>query len=79
MSKYMSTILRARFATNVDLAMEGSNKRKKNVVDLALQSYIKEHKDSSSGKQSIELDPEFERYAIDQMNAFVFAGELTSN
>jgi hypothetical protein len=77
MSKYLSKVLRARFAHNVELAKEGSTtkkKKKKNVIDLALHSYSKEHRAADAQQQSLELDPEFEKYAIDQMNAFIFAG-----
>jgi len=78
MSKYLSKVLRARFAHNTALAKQGSNSRKKNIIDLALQSYVKDYKIKDTGKEDVELDPEFEKFAIDQMNAFIFAGESTT-
>jgi len=77
MYKYLSQVLRARFAENNTKAAESQGgTRKRSVIDLALQSYTA---DSRSGKNFEGLDPEFERYAVDQMNVFIFAGHDTTS
>jgi len=77
MYKYVSQVLRARFAENkIEAEHDPGNSRKRSVIDLALQSYTKEFK---AGSNADRLDPEFERYAVDQMNVFIFAGHDTTS
>jgi len=77
MYKYVSQVLRARFAeNNQDAVQHRGSSRKRSVIDLALHSYANE---SKAGTTAGKLDSEFERYAVDQMNVFIFAGHDTTS
>lgn len=83
MKQYLSRILRARYSSGkAQPETDKPGVRKRNVIDLALENYNKEQKalsSSSKQEQQVELDPDFEKYAIDAMNAFIFAGKLENN
>lgn len=77
MRRYLSRVLRNRFTSSREQQdTDKPTARKRNVMDLALESYNKEQKASTGQlQQQSKLDPDFEKYAIDAMNAFIFGGK----
>lgn len=71
MKRYLSRALEERFATRQDRG------KSKYVIDLALETYMKEKGLSLKGAQT--LDAEFKAAAIDQVRVFIFAGHDTSS
>lgn len=78
MRTYISAILHERFRTRA--AQGGGEKndaKRKHIIDLALETYFAEERADVAVKDQ-KLDPTFERYAIDQIRVFMFAGESFS-
>lgn len=68
MNRYIGRRLDERFATR---AARGKTKH---VVDLALESYLKEVKGGSGTVEDVKgLDPVFKKAAISNMKTFIFA------
>ncbi|KAL6705889.1 hypothetical protein ACN47E_006349 [Coniothyrium glycines] len=76
MDHYIGKILDEKFATR-EASMKQREKRQKTGIDLALQEYFKEvGQDVDS--QSIAMDAEFRRFAIDNLLILLFAGHDTT-
>lgn len=74
MNRYLRTRLDERFATR---ATRGKTKH---VIDLALESYLKEVKGGSGDTTDVKsLDSEFKIGAVSNMRTFVFAGHDTTS
>ncbi|CAK4031373.1 sterigmatocystin biosynthesis P450 monooxygenase stcS [Lecanosticta acicola] len=74
MNKYLSDLLDKRFAART------SGGKTKHVVDLALESYMKEVKGLEGKAEDIkEVDPEFKQSVISNMKTFIFAGHDTTS
>ena len=72
MNRYIGRFLDERFATR-------SERRKtKCIIDLALESYLKENK-SDADLKAMNLDPAFKEAAISNMKVFIFAGHDTTS
>lgn len=69
MDSYISRILEERFSTR------HSRDSSKNVVDLALEAHLNEHRPST--KSAVELDPQFKKDATCQVKTLMFAGHDT--
>ena len=54
--------------------MNGSSKRSRPVIDLALDTYLEEE-----GNKSTTVDATFKRFAMDQIKIFMFAGHDTTS
>lgn len=72
MDAYISKVLDQRFATRHE------REKRKSVIDLALETYVKEQKNASVN-QAKSLDPTFKRIAVNQIKMFVFAGHDTTS
>lgn len=74
MNRYIGARLDERFATR------DRRGKSKAVIDLALDSFLKEVKGTTGdGKNVQRLDPEFKQAAISNMKTFVFAGHDTTS
>lgn len=74
MNTYLSEKLEERFAAR------SSRGKTKHVVDLALESYLKEVKGSTGDAEDVKgLDPEFKQSCISNMKTFIFAGHDTTS
>ncbi|KAK4498933.1 hypothetical protein PRZ48_009443 [Zasmidium cellare] len=74
MDRYLSERIEERFASR-----EGREKTR-HVVDLALESYLKEVKGTTGDASKIKgLDPEFKEACISNMKTFIFAGHDTTS
>lgn len=74
MNRYIARCLDERFATRA-----GRGKTR-HVVDLALESYLKEVKGTSGSADDVKgLDPLFKEAAISNMKTFIFAGHDTTS
>ncbi|KAK6003930.1 hypothetical protein QM012_008780 [Aureobasidium pullulans] len=69
MDTYVGKLLEERFATR------SSRGKKKHVIDLALETYLKENNVSDTAK----LDPKFKDAALRNIKVFIFAGHDTSS
>lgn len=72
MDRYLSRVLDERFETRM------SRKKQKFVVDLALETYLKEEKNQSL-QQADAIDAEFKKHALSHIKAFLFAGHDTTS
>lgn len=70
MNKFIDAELNKRWQTR------NERSKSKYVVDLALETYLKDK--GQSVKDRGELDPDFRRDAVDQVKIFLFAGHETS-
>ena len=74
MNRYIYKCLDERFASR------SSRGRSRNIIDLALEAYVKEVKGSSKSIDDIKtLDPEFKRAATSNIKTFIFAGHDTTS
>lgn len=75
MDEYINKILDDRFATR------HQREKKKLVVDLALEYYLKEEKKMSNANahQAKTLDPTFKKAATNHIKTFLFAGHDTTS
>jgi len=69
MDTYVDNILEERFASR------NTRGKKKHVIDLALETYLKENNVDESSK----LDPKFKDAASHNIKIFIFAGHDTSS
>lgn len=69
MDTYVDNILEERFASR------NTRGKKKHVIDLALETYLKENNVDESSK----LDPNFKAAASHNIKIFIFAGHDTSS
>ena len=69
MDSYISEVLEERFSTRE------SRSKAKNVMDLALEAYLKEQ--GTSSKHVAAMDQQFKKDAICQVKTFMFAGHDT--
>ena len=78
MDRYVGKALEERFASRPE--NEAANlpvaKRKRPVVDLALDAY---HKEKDVKKTTKAIDATFKKFAIDQIKTFLFAGHDTTS
>ena len=72
MDGYISKVLDQRFTTR------RQREKKKIVIDLALETYLKEQKNTNI-EQAEALDPTFKRIAENQIKMFIFAGHDTTS
>lgn len=70
MDTYVGKRLEERFATR------NSRGKKKHVIDLALETYLKENNVSGD---TTKLDPKFKDAALRNIKVFIFAGHDTSS
>ena len=73
MDKYISKVLDERF-TNRSRAASDINGRRRPVIDLALDAYLKDNSNKSTA-----IDATFKTFAIDQIKTFMFAGHDTTS
>jgi cytochrome P450 len=82
MDRYIENLLDDRLKIR-RVRMTENTKRSKSVVDLALDTYLKDHAtskkedekmDSSSKKEDKNMDSTFKSFAITQVKTFMFAG-----
>ncbi|KAM0470470.1 hypothetical protein ACHAP7_009534 [Fusarium lateritium] len=73
MDRYISEGLEKRFATR------NTREKQKLVIDLALESYLKEERKLNDTQQVKSLDPTFKKVAIAQIKTFLFAGHDTTS
>lgn len=69
MDTYIGDLLDKRFATR------STRGKKKHVIDLALETYLKENNVNDTSK----LDPKFKDAALRNIKVFIFAGHDTSS
>ena len=75
MDRFVSKVMDERFATRPgSKAINGSSKRNRPVIDLALDAYLEEE-----GNKSATIDATFKRFAMDQIKIFMFAGHDTTS
>ncbi|KAL8809789.1 MAG: hypothetical protein Q9223_002882 [Gallowayella weberi] len=74
MNRYLDKLLEQRFETRQREEMTAS-KRSKPIIDLALDTYLKETGQSGASA----LPKQFKRSAIDQFKTFLFAGHDTTS
>jgi cytochrome P450 len=72
MDGYISKVLDQRFATRHE------RKKEKLVIDLALETYLKEQTNTNI-EHAETLDPTFKRIAVNQIKMFIFAGHDTTS
>ncbi|KAL8972201.1 MAG: hypothetical protein Q9197_002891 [Variospora fuerteventurae] len=76
MSRYLGKVLEERFAARrQDEKTHGSSKRAKPIIDLALDTYLRETQQSGTAT----LPASFKRVAIAQFKTFLFAGYDTTS
>ncbi|KAM0544365.1 hypothetical protein ACHAPJ_011824 [Fusarium lateritium] len=73
MDKYIGDGLERRFATR------NTREKKKLVIDLALESYLKEERKLKDTHQVKTMDSTFKKVAIAQIKTFLFAGHDTTS
>lgn len=69
MDKYVGNVLEERFASR------NTRGKKKHVIDLALETYLKENNVDETSR----LDPKFKDAALRNIKIFIFAGHDTSS
>ncbi|KAL8647513.1 MAG: hypothetical protein Q9210_005515 [Variospora velana] len=76
MNRYLDKVLEERFAARrQDEKSNQSSKRAKPIIDLALDTYLRETQQSGTAT----LPASFKRAAIDQFKTFLFAGHDTTS
>lgn len=81
MNRYIGGLLDERFSTRSSRDEANTGKRQKYVIDLALESYLKE-KAATEGTppdKVTTLDPTFRTAAISNIKTFLFAGHDTTS
>jgi cytochrome P450 len=72
MDAYISTVLEERFAFTRETGRKG-----RNLMDLALEAYLKDQSSTSKETNTVTIDPQFMKEAICQVKTFLFAGHDT--
>lgn len=81
MNRYIGRLLDERFSTRSARNEATGGKRQKYVIDLALESYLKEAAGAGSetAKEIAHMDPAFRTAAISNIKTFLFAGHDTTS
>jgi len=80
MNRYIGRLLDERFSTRNARHEATGGKRQKYVIDLALESYLKEASGSAADKKDVaHMDPAFRTAAISNIKTFLFAGHDTTS
>ncbi|KAF2009336.1 cytochrome P450 [Aaosphaeria arxii CBS 175.79] len=75
LDQFIGSILDERFSTR---STSEPKTRRKAGIDLALESWFKENAGQDVDSKTATMDPEFRKYAINQLNTLVFAGHDTT-
>jgi cytochrome P450 len=79
MNRYIGRLLDERFSTRTARNEATGGKRQKYVIDLALESYLKEAAGGDAAKEIAHMDPAFRTAAISNIKTFLFAGHDTTS
>lgn len=75
MDRFLSKVMDERFASRPgEATRNGTNKRNRPVIDLALDAYL----DEEDNKSTV-IDATFKKFAMDQIKIFMFAGHDTTS
>lgn len=79
MDRYIGRLLDDRFSSRAARSEATGGKRQKYVIDLALESYLKEAAGGDADKEVAHMDPAFRTAAISNIKTFLFAGHDTTS
>ena len=77
MDNFISSILDERIAGDTSNQAREPKQRARSIASLALETYNNDFRGTTASEG--RMDPEFRRYAIDQLKTFFFAGHDTSS